>query len=83
MNAELQTRITALLESTIQDSSGRDVTLEAETPLLDSGYLDSLTLLRVLVELQEAFGVELDVGDLTEESFATPQAVAELVEARL
>ncbi len=80
--SELQATITTLVHETIKSSSGREVELTAETPLLDTGYLDSLTLLRLLAELQEAFGIDLDVTDVTEDAFATPGAIAALVEAR-
>lgn len=80
--SDLQATITTLVQETIKSSSGRDVELAAETPLLDTGYLDSLTLLRLLAELQEAYGIDLDVTDVTEDAFATPAAIAALVEDR-
>lgn len=79
---ELETKVTTLVAATIEESSGRAVTLESETELLSSGLLDSLTVLQLFVALQDEFGVELDVDDLTEASFGTPRAIAGLIEDR-
>ena len=82
MSTELESQVTEVVAETIAESSGREIDLTPTTELLSSGFLDSLTLLQLLVELQERFEVELDVDDLTETAFETPKAIAALIEER-
>ncbi len=80
--SELAEEVRKLVTATIEESTGRVVELEDETALIDEGILDSLTVLQLFVRLQETFEIELDMDDLTEETFGTPRAIAALVEDR-
>lgn len=81
--SEIQTRVLAVVSETIESSTGNEVELTAETALIDEGYLDSLTVLQLFVNLQEAFEIELDMDDVTEEAFGTPKSIADLIEERV
>lgn len=80
---ELTQKVTDLVTETILEASGRNVELGADTPLISSGYLDSLAVLQLFTKLQETFEIELDVDDLTEATFGTPMAIAQLIDQRL
>jgi acyl carrier protein len=56
--------------------------LADETPLLDSGILDSLGLLRLVVFLEERFGITMDDADLLPENFATVNSICAYLRAR-
>jgi acyl carrier protein len=56
--------------------------LADETPLLDSGILDSLGLLRLVVFLEERFGITMDDADLLPENFATVNCICAYLRAR-
>jgi acyl carrier protein len=50
--------------------------LADETPLLDSGILDSLSLLRLVIFVEERFGLTMgDDGDLLQENFASVNTI--------
>jgi acyl carrier protein len=50
--------------------------LSDETPLLDSGILDSLSLLRLVIFVEERFGVTMgDDADLLQENFASVNTI--------
>ncbi len=49
--------------------------LENDTPLLESGILDSLSLLKLLVFLEEEFNVPVDEFELIPENFNTVHAI--------
>ena len=51
--------------------------LSDETPLLDSGILDSLSLLRLVIFVEERFGVSMgdDDDDLLQENFASVNTI--------
>jgi acyl carrier protein len=57
--------------------------LTPETPLLDSGLLDSLSMLQLTTHLSDTFGVEFEDDDFTMENFATAGRVAALVTAKI
>jgi acyl carrier protein len=56
--------------------------LANETPLLDSGILDSLSLLRVVVFLEERFGITMGDTDLLPDNFASVNAICTYIRAR-
>lgn len=59
---------------------GQNISPDGE--LVRSGVLDSILVTTLALELAGEFGVRIGPGDLREENFATPRAMAELV-ARL
>lgn len=64
----------------------RDV-LEVDVPedadgLLEDGRIDSLTLVDLLLELEERYGVEFSADDLDPDHFASLETIAELVDDR-
>jgi acyl carrier protein len=54
----------------------------AETPLLESGLLDSLSMLQLTTHLSDTFGVEFDDDDFTLENFATAGQISSLIAAK-
>jgi len=56
--------------------------LANDTPLLDSGILDSLSLLRLVVFLEERFDITMGDADLLPENFASVNAICAYLRAR-
>ena len=56
---------------------------ESEPLFGADGEVDSILSIKLVVELEETFGIEVDDDDLTEELFGTVAALAEYVETRL
>jgi acyl carrier protein len=56
--------------------------LADETSLLESGILDSLSLLRLVVYLEERFGITVGDADLLPENFASVEAICAYLRAR-
>jgi|JI10StandDraft_1071094.scaffolds.fasta_scaffold3343991_1 acyl carrier protein len=57
--------------------------LTANFPLLTSGLLDSLTLFKLLLYLEEKFQVSVQPEEIVAEHFATPAAIEQLVRSRV
>ena len=53
-----------------------------DTSLLDSGILDSLSLLRLVVFLEERFGITMGDADLLPENFASVNAICAYLRSR-
>jgi methoxymalonate biosynthesis acyl carrier protein len=56
--------------------------VEIEDPdqdVIDSGMLDSLGLIELLVEVEREFGVQLDLEELDIDDFRTPRRIAGVV----
>jgi acyl carrier protein len=57
--------------------------LTANYPLLTSGLLDSLTLFKLLLYLEEKFQVSVQPAEIVAEHFATPAAIEQLIRSRV
>ena len=57
-----------------------DVDFENEKKLIDDGVLDSFDIIQVVMELNEAFDVEINVEDLEPDNFNTVEAMWELIQ---
>jgi acyl carrier protein len=71
------------LEAVINDYISRELVQDASllplqntTHLLETGILDSLSLLRLVMFVQEQFGIVVDDLDLVPEHFASVDAIA-------
>lgn len=56
--------------------------LQNDTPLLESGILDSLALLKLLLFLEEEFNVAVDDFEVIPENFNTVDAICAYVRSR-
>lgn len=77
------------METVINDYISRELVpdpallpLANDTSLLDSGILDSLSLLRLVVFLEERFGITMSDADLLPENFASVNAICAYLRAR-
>jgi acyl carrier protein len=77
------------VETVINDYISRELVqdpallpLADDASLLDNGILDSLSLLRLVVYLEERFGITVGDADLLPENFASVQAICGYLRAR-
>ena len=77
------------METIINDYISRELVPDAallpltnETSLLDSGILDSLSLLRLVVFLEERFEITMGDADLLPENFASVNAICAYLRSR-
>ena len=77
------------METIISDYISRELVPNAallplanDISLLDSGILDSLSLLRLVVFLEERFGITMGDADLLPENFVTVNAICAYLRTR-
>jgi acyl carrier protein len=77
------------LEAVINDYISRELVqdpallpLSNTEPLLDTGILDSLSLLRLKIFIEERFGIVVDAVDLVPEHFASIDAICAYLRSR-
>jgi acyl carrier protein len=77
------------VETIINDYISRELVPDAallpltnETSLLDSGILDSLSLLRLVVFLEERFEITMGDADLLPENFSSVNAICAYLRSR-
>lgn len=58
-----------------------DVDFENEKELIDAAILDSFDIIAIVGELDDEFGIEIDVSDLEPENFNTAAAIWELAQS--
>jgi acyl carrier protein len=56
--------------------------LTATTPLMTTGILDSIATLKLVMFLEEEFGVQVEAHEADEEHLNTLEAICELVESK-
>jgi acyl carrier protein len=61
-------------------ASGPDVKIEPDTNLVDESIIDSTAFMELVLWFEEAFGVAVDVEDMTPENFGTVRNMAEYIE---
>jgi acyl carrier protein len=77
------------METVINDYISRELVqdpallpLADDTSLLETGILDSLSLLRLVVYVEERFGIAVGDSDLLPENFASVDAICTYIRAR-
>ncbi len=77
------------MEAVINDYISRELVQDASllplgnaTSLLETGILDSLSLLRLVVFIQERFGIMVDDVDLVPENFDSVDAICAYLRSR-
>ena len=66
----------------LQSVTGQS-SINTTTDLIDSGLLDSLTMMDLIVFVESELNLRLDVQDITPELFKNPSTIAELILNRL
>ena len=61
----------------IEDITGEVV--EEDTDLIDEGILDSFDIVSLLLELEEAFDIKIDVAELLPENFKSVNTIENLI----
>ena len=56
-----------------------DVDFENESGLIDNGLLDSLDIVTLVMELNEAYGIEIGIDEVLPENFNSVEAIYSLV----
>ncbi len=60
----------------------RSANLQDDTPLLTSGIVDSVGMLRMIGFIEQRFGFEVDAHDATVENFERIQDIAAFIESK-
>lgn len=60
-----------------------DVDFETETKLIDDEILDSFDIISIVSEVNEQFGIEINVDDLLPENFNSAEALYALIKKML
>ena len=76
--AEIQLKIVEFLVSATGQSS-----IDGETELQESGIIDSLMMMDLLVFVETELGIRLEFEDITPEVFETPATISRLIESRI
>jgi acyl carrier protein len=73
------TALQAYVEREMLEGDARD--LDATTPLLELGLLDSFSIVGLLTFIETEFGVQLSLDSLTPENLKDIESIAGLVDA--
>ena len=76
---EIKEKIRQFILKEVCSESGIQ-SIEEDEPLIDSGILDSLGILKLLSFLDEEYGIDLSSAEIKPENFVNIQTISELVE---
>lgn len=82
MSEQVQEIVSGLVKETLQ-LRGLTIEPSPEMSLIDSGMLDSLSIVTFVGSLEKAFGIEISMSDMTLDNFDNVQLISELVRSRL
>jgi len=80
VNAE-HVQIKEIVQETI-DASGLEIEVDDDMSLIDGGLLDSMSIVKLVQELQQAFDIDIDFSDITVSNFDSVNALSQYVVER-
>ncbi|MFW5431958.1 MAG: acyl carrier protein [Methylophilaceae bacterium] len=78
MSAE---KIREIVQETI-DASGLDIAVDDDLSLVEGGLLDSMSIVKLVQELQQTFDIDIDFSDITISNFDSIGALTQYVDMR-
>lgn len=57
-------------------------TLEADEDLLDQGFIDSLGIMKLIVFIEDTFGLKIDDGEIIPENFQSLNSMVSFVQQK-
>ena len=78
VNGSIRTFIRSEFDTAVADFELRD-----DTPLIESGIVDSLGIMKLLQYLEDSFSIRISDDELRPENFETPGAIASLVATKM
>lgn len=82
MTAEaINEKIRVIVQETI-DASGLGIDVEDDMSLVEGGLLDSMSIVRLVQDLQQEFDIDIDFGDITITNFDSVSVLTEYVASR-
>ena len=78
---DLKKRIEEFILTEICEELGLEIQqIKEDQPLIDSGILDSLGILKLLSFLDEELGIDISAGDIKRENFVDIKTICALIE---
>jgi len=68
-------RIVAL----IKPMSRGNVTIEADTMIIEDGVIDSLSVINLIMEIEREFSMKMGIMDVTIDDFQTPAKIQDAI----
>ena len=80
---EAESQITQSLMQYLQtELNQKPIVLNPETALIETGLIDSLSIFKLILFMEEHFAVKIQPDDIALENFATIKALATFVQAK-
>jgi len=70
------------IKNVIKENSASDNDIDTDELLLQTGTVDSYSILQIFLGLQSETGANIEIEDITEENFASVRTIAELIDSR-
>ncbi|MGY2439561.1 acyl carrier protein [Pseudomonas sp. SDO52101_S400] len=79
----IETLCTLIHSNLLTQYQGADLVVVPDTALLEEGWLDSLTIISIVADVEKKFGIAFPEDKVIAASFRTPAALWAVIEANL
>jgi len=81
LSLAFEQEVADLVDEVVQETTGRSVHVGSEDRLIQDGYLDSFSMVSLVLTVQTRYGIPVDVADIDEEHFGTVPRIARFITA--
>ncbi|MCX5905396.1 MAG: acyl carrier protein [Proteobacteria bacterium] len=78
----VEEKVTSIIATAVKEMTGLAIELTSDQSLIDSGILDSLSIVNVIKCLQSEFSIDISAGDITLENFDTIGSITQFIKIR-
>ena len=82
VSIDFKQELTAVVEKVVLEATGRIITIDSETLLIQKGFLDSFSMVNLVLYVQNTYGITVDVTEITEENFGTAERISVFIAKR-
>jgi acyl carrier protein len=82
MADDILNTVTRYVTETLDRERGLTLTPEPDMSLVDSGMIDSLSIVTFVGRLESAFGISVSMADMTLDNFDTIERITAMVKAK-
>ncbi|PJZ70482.1 hypothetical protein CH373_05260 [Leptospira perolatii] len=76
---DLRQEVTSLVCEVVKNSTGREVEISTETKLIRDGYLDSLSMVNLVLRIQSNYGIQVEISEMEESNFGSVDRISKFI----
>lgn len=79
----IKQQVLDVVRAVVSENTGGEIKITETTNLLETGALDSLSIMQLMLQLSSHFEFEMDANDFIEENFGNVNSLVRLVSSKV